>query len=351
MPLRRLLHRYVPAQFHDPVGLALRLIRTGDPAAWFAMAAAAAGAAAAPLDAVLAPSERRLVADLANRRTPLHPLILVCGAPRSGTTVVYQTLANHLPAAYFSNLTALFPRAPLVAQRLFGRFVAKPQAAYNSFYGRTAGLGGTSDALHLWDRWLGADRSVIPTELTADARQSLRDFFVAASHVFDRPLVNKNNSLNLSAHLVAECLPHATFLCLTREPRQLARSLYRARCDIHGTPTAAYGIAGPSGSDERDDPVRSVCRQAAFYDNVNRRQAERLGSERFWLVSYEDFCRDPTALVLRVACDALGDESCVVGQPPPSFASSRGERVPKDIAARIDAEFASADSASLPACG
>jgi hypothetical protein len=351
MPLRRLLHRYVPAQFHDPVGLALRLIRTGDPAAWFAMAAAAGGAAAAPLDAALAPSERRLVADLAARRTPLQPLILVCGAPRSGTTVVYQTLANHLPAAYFSNLTALYPRSPLVAQRLFGRFVAKPRASYESFYGRTAGLGGTSDALQLWDRWLGADRSMAPPELTDAARRDMRDFFVAASHVFDRPLVNKNNSLNLSAHLVAACLPHVTFICLTREPRRLARSLYRARCDIHGSADAAYGIAGPTVDVECDDPVQSVCRQARFYDEVNRQQAERLGPERFWLVSYEDFCRDPGTLVRRVAREALGDESRIIGQPPESFASSRGERVPADVAARIDAELAAADSASLSACG
>ena len=71
--------------------------------------------AAAPADFALSPFERRLTQSVT---VPRHPLILVCGAPRSGTTVVYQTLVNHLPVAYFSNLTALFPRSPLAAQRL-----------------------------------------------------------------------------------------------------------------------------------------------------------------------------------------------------------------------------------------
>jgi hypothetical protein len=346
-----MLHRYVPAQFHDPVGLAMRLVRTGDPAAWFAMAAAAGGAAAAPLDALLAARERRLVEDLAAQHIPRHPLILVCGAPRSGTTVVYQTLASHLPVAYFSNLTALFPRSPLVAQRLFARFVRKPGDAYHSFYGRTQGLGGTSDALFLWDRWLGVDRSVVPCEMRAKAAGAMRKFFAAADGVFDLPLINKNNSLNLSAHLVAEHLPHATFLCLTREPRQLARSLYRARCDIHGSTQVAYGAGGSDSTAEAVDPGRSVCQQARYYEDVNRRQVERLGADRFWLVSYEAFCCDPGALVRRVAAEILGDDQSIVGEPPRSFPSLRGERVPADVAARIDAEFAACPDTSLAACG
>ena len=336
----------------------MRLIRSGDPAAWFAMAAAAGGAAAAPLDAAFAPWERRLVrAAAAETRERGQPLIFVCGAPRSGTTVVYQTLVSHLPVAYFSNLTALFPQSPLVAQRLFGRFISRPNAEYHSFYGRTRGLGGTNDALTLWDRWLGTDRAMAPEAISADAGRSMSNFFAACDGVFGQPLVNKNNSLILSAHLVAECLPQATFICLSRERRQLARSLYRARCEIHGSPTAAYGVDRPRADVDSADPVAAVCDQASFYDETARRQVERLGSERFWIVGYEDFCREPGALVQRVARDILGGERSVVGQPPRSFSPSRSDRVPAEVAARIDAAFSNSNGApkgtpaSLAACG
>ncbi len=338
MSFRERLRHYVPAHFDDPIGLALRLIRSGDAAAMFAMAAAAGGVAATPLDAALSVVERRLLKS--RHKTPTHPQIFVCGAPRAGTTVVYQTLASHLPVAHFTNLTALFPRSPLTAQRLFGRFVRQRRPEYHSFYGRTQGLGGTSDALFLWDRWLGADRTSAPAELTPKQRREMQEFFAACDAVFDRPLLAKNNSLNLSAHLVAECLPNARFLCVTRDRRQLARSLYRARCDIHGAPETPYGVAPPA--EHSGDAVQSVCAQAAFYEDVNARQRERLGDERFWLVSYEEFCRNPGALVERVASEVLGNPRAMCNGTPKAFQPSTGDRVPPGVAQRIDAVLAGA---------
>jgi hypothetical protein len=330
----------VPAQFHDPFGLALRLVRSRDPAALFAMATAAGGLAAAPLDLLLQPIEARIVAEPAETQ---RPLIFVCGAPRSGTTVVYQTLVSHLPVAYFSNLTALFPRSPLTAHRLFARLMPKPAAAYQNFYGRTQGLSGTNDALFLWDRWLGSDRAAAPQAIDANRSRAMTSFFSACDREFARPLVNKNNSLNLSAHLVAELLPQATFLCVTRDLPRLAKSLYRARCDIHGRPDASYGIETPDALPANtSDAVASVCSQAQFYEQVNLQQRDRLGANRFWLVPYEDFCRDPRALVRQVAGDVLGDERLVEGKPPATFTASTSDRVPADIAARIDAFLAAA---------
>jgi hypothetical protein len=337
--VRQLLHRYVPAQFQDPFGLAMRLIRSRDPAALFAMATAAGGLAAAPLDFALQPIEARVVAQPVQAQ---RPLIFVCGAPRSGTTVVYQTLVSHLPVAYFSNLTALFPRSPLTAHRLFGRLSTKPIAAYQNFYGRTQGLSGTNDALFLWDRWLGSDRAAAPHVIEANRGRAMQSFFAACHREFARPLVNKNNSLNLSAHLVAELLPQATFLCVTRDVRRLARSLYRARCDIHGRPDAAYGVDTTGALPYTSDAVASVCSQARFYEQVNQQQRDRLGEERFWLVPYEEFCRDPGALVRRVAGNILGDVHLVEGEPPASFTASTSEGAPADIAARIDACLAAA---------
>lgn len=336
MATPQLLRRYVPAHFNDPVGLALRLVRTGDPAAWFAMATAAAGVAAAPLDLMLQRTERRYVT--ASAAAERQPLLFICGPPRSGTTVVYQTLVNHLPVAYFSNLTALFPRSPLSAHRLLERFVRRPkQATYRSYYGRTAGLAGTNDALHLWDRWLGVDRSHAPASIPAEQQQAMQAFFAACSQLFSRPLINKNNNLNATAHLVAECLPEARFLCLTRNRRDLAQSLFRARQEIHGAPDQPYGLADMSNHGL--DPIESVCEQVDMFEKLASLQQKRLG-DRFQIVEYEAFCRDPATLVRRVALELLGNEACVRTPIPSQFAPPRGNRLPADMTARLDAALA-----------
>jgi hypothetical protein len=308
------------------------------------MLAAAAGAAAAPLDVLLAGVEAQRVRASGEAN---HSLILVCGAPRSGTTLVYQTLVQHLPVAFFPNLTSLFPRSPLTSLKLFQRFLPARAPTYRSFYGRTPGLAGSNDALYLWDRWLGADRAVAPSSLSETNIAEMRSFFLSCDRLFDRPLANKNNSLNASAHLVAEALPQATFICVTRKPNALARSLYQARLDIHGSPHAAYGVSVRSDARRHGGidgsvlhPVQSVCEQALYYERLARMQQSRIGERRFWTVGYEDFCRAPGELVERVAAELLNETAVVQGRVPASFAASRSSRIDPRVGALIDERLA-----------
>jgi hypothetical protein len=174
----------------------------------------------------------------------------------------------------------------------------------------------------------------------------MRRFFAACDRLFDRPLANKNNSLNASAHLVAEALPQATFICVTRAPNRLARSLYQARLDIHGSEHAEYGVATSPGEapfGEIDvsvlDPVRSVCQQALYHGRLARIQQTRIGERRFWSVGYEEFCRAPAELVERVAAELLNDPAAVLGRVPRSFAASRSSRIDPSIGELIDARL------------
>jgi hypothetical protein len=252
---------------------------------------------------------------------------------------------NHLPVAYFSNLTSLFPRSPLSAQHLLGRFAKLTKPQYRSFYGKSAGLGAPNDALYLWDRWLGADRDHPAIQLGSEQFADMRRFFAAAIELYQRPLVNKNNNLVASADLVADCLPRAHFICLTRQRRSLARSLYQARCEIHGSPAMPYGLSSdaktnaiPQSSDVKD-PVKSVCEQVLYLERLGIRQCRKIGKERFWRVSYEDFCRDPARLVRRIADEILGDPGTIRGRIPDSFKVPNPQRIKYSVAEQIDAEF------------
>ncbi len=299
--LRRALHKFVPAHFHDPFGLAARLIRSGNEAARFAMVSAALGPLCLPLDLLLKARERRLY-DSAS--PPTRPIILVCGPPRSGTTLTAQVLIRNLPVAFINNLTSLFPRSPLTANRLFGKIPQARDVGYESYYGKTTRLSGPNDALYLWDRWLGADRTVIPDHLAPSAILDMRRFFGAFEQLYGAPLVAKNNSLNATARLVAEALPTARFLCLQRDPVYLAQSLLRARRDIHGGEESPYGLA--DAAEDVTDPIESVCRQVEFHEGLVRRQLEAIGADRFWIIPYETFCANPFATVERVAVEGVG---------------------------------------------
>jgi hypothetical protein len=308
--LRRAMHPFVPAGFHDPIGLARRLLRIKDPAALFAMRAAALAPLAMPLDLLLVPVEK-----LRYRRAtaPERPILLVCGAARSGTTLSAQLLMRNLKVSHFSNLTSIFPRSPLIADSTIGRFVTQANVTYRSFYGRTSGWSGPNDALYLWDRWLGRDRTRAPEWIAPKAQRAMVSFFGAMEQAAGRPTLGKNNALNASAHLVAEVLPTARFICIVRSRIPLALSLLKARIDIHGETGVPYGLM-PRDRRHGNDPIEDVCRQVLFHEALARQQLERLGPERFRLVHFEDVCRDPRGFVERIG-------SVVLGQKP-DFAST-----------------------------
>ncbi|HLV34371.1 MAG TPA: sulfotransferase [Spirillospora sp.] len=333
--MRAAFHRYIPAQFHDPFGLLVRLIRERDPAALFAIVVALLGIVAIPLDRVLEIFEKRLYAEA---KPPKQPMIFVCGAPRTGTTLVSQVLIANLPVAFFNNLTAIFPRSPITANRLFGRFLGKPQITYSSFYGKSVGFAGPNDALYIWDRWFGKDRTRIPTSLDEAAKNNMIQFFGAAEAFFQKPVLNKNNNLNTCAHLVADQFDNAWFICMNRDTKFLAQSLLKARLDIHGDAHVAYGISYTTDTETQEiDVIEDVCRQTLFHQQTILEQQAMIGPDRFWIIQYEDFCQNPAALLQRVYEEILkqpAPESVLAGIEP--FRVSNRVRLEPELFQKIE---------------
>jgi len=284
--------QYIPGVTGNSMQLAWKLLTSKKPEARAALFMAVGGVALMPLDALLA---RREAARYAAAPDPKQSLILVCGPARSGTTLVAQYLINSLNVAHINNLSSLFPRSPLTANKLFARCLPFREGNYAAYYGRSRFLSGVNDGLHLWDRWLGSDRNGIPTSLSSGATVSLPQFFGALQACDNRPLVNKANRLFTCAHLVAPLLPDAIFICLRRDPVQLAQSLLIARTEITGDRQIPYGIH----HDNRivQDPVEDVCRQVEFYDAQIQKQQNLLGSDKFMVIDYEAFCAKPDGLV------------------------------------------------------
>jgi len=316
--LRRPLDPFVPSHFQDLPGLAGRLLRDRHPAAMYAMGLAAVGTLLTPLDLLLQMSERQLY-----RRAPEPklPLIFVCGPPRSGTTLVTQVLINNLPVSYLNNLTAVFPRSPVKASLLFEPIIRKKEIEYKSFYGRTVRLSGPNDGLQQWDRWFGNDRKRVPTGLSDQQRDEMLAFFGAYENAFGKPLIAKNNILNTCAHLVAGALSTSHFICLTRDPVYLAQSLLRARLDLYGDAAIWYGVEDSAKSPRgRDDFIQDVCKQVLFHESKINEQLKLIGPERFWVVGYEEFCKQPKTLVRRLSEDVLkqplhGDRLLALDRP------------------------------------
>jgi hypothetical protein len=156
-------------------------------------------------------------------------------------------------------------------------------------------------------------------------------FFGALEFMTTRPFAGKNNALNASAHLIADVLPTSRFICLERDRLGLAASLYRARLQIQGTTDIPYGLM-PAERPAREDPIEDICRQVLFHEALARKQVERLGPKRFWVVKFEDVCRDPGAFLDKVGRDLL-DEA-------PDFSVLRRHWVRSRVSPPLDPQIA-----------
>jgi len=286
------------SNFNDPLGLIYRMLRTGDPAARYALCQAGLKIPFLALDRLLEFFEARR---LQNSGGQSQPILLVVGPPRSGTTLVYQVLSEQLPVSYFDNWGAMFPRSTITASRLLKRYSARPRTSYHSYYGNTAGFRGVNDGFHVWNRWLGNDRYSVPEEIDLETRKGMQQFFAAWSEAFGLPLLNKNNRNTLCMSLLASVLENAVFVVVTREPVFAAQSLMIAREHIQGDAAVGWGLgANRSRSGPKSSPLEDVADQVRFIYERLQEQLDRVPRERVVHVRYEDFCAEPSRLVARM---------------------------------------------------
>lgn len=288
--------------FRNPIGLVLRMLKTRDSAALGALLREALKIAATPLDLLMSLTEKRM---LSAAPASSLPIVLIVGAPRSGTTLVYQTLAHYCEMSYFSNLAAMFPRSPLAATRLCSPLQTSP-ADFHSYYGQTAPLLGPNDAFSLWNRWLGCDRYSTPDRLADEVAGEMRSFFAAWSAACGLPFLNKNNRNTDCCGLLASTLADVRLLVVRRNPLFVAQSLIHARESVQGDKHVGWGLAsrerhsaaGPLGY------IDDVCEQLVDIETRLVGQLDSVERDRVIECSYEDFCTDPRQ-ILDMVCAAV----------------------------------------------
>jgi hypothetical protein len=285
------------SNFQDPWGLVRRMLTSRQRGARAALMRAALRYAAIPFDIALRPFERRR---LSSADVMPHPIVLIVGGSRTGTTLLCQTLTRHLPVTYTSNIVEVFPRSPITASRLFRFLTLRRQRAnvsYQSYFGNTRGLGAPNDGFDIWNRWLGIDRYRSKQSLSSRESTELREFFEAWTTTFGQPMVNKNNRNCGVISLLARVLPQAHFVIVRRDPLYVAQSLLIARKCIQGDESIGWGFASQP---KTEYPIEAVCRQVAEVEKTLKRQQDDLDPSRITHVQYETFCADPVATVVRL---------------------------------------------------
>lgn len=222
----------------------------------------------------------------------LHPPIFIIGAPRSGTTMLYQVLLQTFRSAYISNLMALLPSLMVKMTRISKRVACQYRGSHNSSFGYIPGLLSPNEAGSIMQFWFEDARS--PHERDYVAR-TVR----AISAATDAPLVlkNVNNTLRIAA--IRSVLPDSRFIFIKRDPRFTAQSILLARRKF-GIQAGCWS-ATPPGHEEIDasDPMRLVLWQVLTLEAMASRACQDMPRTTL-VTTYENICQDAEAALAEI---------------------------------------------------
>lgn len=235
---------------------------------------------------------------------PQRP-IFVLGAPRSGSTLLYQLLVVRFDVAYLSNLHCRFFGAPAFAERAFGKRL-RPPADFSSRFGSTRGLAAPSECGPYWYRFFRKSPQHVSLAEADPARlerlrESVRVFATAAG----RPLVFKNlvNSVRLAP--LAAALPEALFVFVRRDEADTAASILAGRRTVHADEYEWWSVEPPQLERLRAlPPEEQVLEQVRAIESLVDETKEEIGHDRFLDLRYEDVCADTHRALASVAAFA-----------------------------------------------
>ncbi len=241
---------------------------------------------------------------------PQFPLLLLMGAPHSGTTLFMQWLAESQQWGYPSNAIARFHAAPYLGARIqqmliendyFGQISDfKKTEPFTSTMGLTTGALAPHEFWYFWRRFFPLEPDadiVLPEKLPLVDVASLNRELATLEAALEKPLAMKGMLLNWNIPFLNEAFEKVIFVNLKRNPAYVVQSMLEGRQKYFGTESLWYSFKPPEYAWLKDlPPVEQVAGQIHFIRQAVDAGIAQVGSERALTLHYEDFCQNPASV-------------------------------------------------------
>lgn len=235
-----------------------------------------------------------------------YPLILIMGAPRSGTTLFMQWLSGSGYFAYPSNMLSRFYGAPYIGAKIqlmltkhdFNGeiFDFVEEVPFVSRLGKTKGALAPNEFWYFWRRFFhfGEIQKLTSDELdTVDSKTFVAEI-AALEDAFGKPFAMKAMIMNWNIPYLAQILDKVLFVHIKRHPIYNAQSLIKARLDYYGDTNAWYSFKPPEYPHLASlEPFEQVAGQVYCTNNAVEEGLAAVPDSKKISVQYENFCADP----------------------------------------------------------
>lgn len=240
---------------------------------------------------------------LINSENDIPEPIFIIGAPRVGSTFLFQALIARYQFTHLTNLHSLFFRQPCLAEYMANilRFIGlRHSPHFQSKYGYTPGLLAPSEAGPTFRFWFGEADHLLGSHVTDSTR--IQQTVATLTKMSGGPFLSKNLFNSMRLQEILKCFPKAFLIWIQRDHDTTVRSIIKMRQDLHGNIEKWASVQVPRQEEIMQlEPKEQVQRQIkaieTYIDGIFSGRDQRFN----FTVSYEALCTDPNQTITAIS--------------------------------------------------
>lgn len=242
----------------------------------------------------LNPVERYLINKYKGQNIIYSPVFII-GAPRTGSTILYEYVTNYLDLKYINNFMAKFYKS-LYLSSLVSHKIFKDEShdCFDSKHGKTYGLNAPHECGSFWYRWLPKDKHFVKfDEIDSNSKDEIYTTITAITNKFNKPFIFKNLNAGQRMRLIKETFPNALFIYIKRNPLYTAQSILRGREKTYNDRSKWWSIMPKEYDELLDLPYpEQIVKQIYYLQKQIETDLSLFPSQNSYVIKYKDFCFD-----------------------------------------------------------
>lgn len=233
----------------------------------------------------------------------MAPLVFICFAPRSGSSVLAQYLAATNRFNYFSGFNARYWKSPVFSQLLEKKLGIRDHIlksgvdSLKSIYGYSDNPSMPHEFGFFWNQLLTDDHHLIDiSKVDEQVKSNFVNTLNTCRRLSDKPFFVKNGISAYNVPMLKELFPGALFLHLEREAEFVIQSIYQARLELYNDPNSWWSLVPANQLNiirEATNPFEEIAQQIrAINDQID--QVDTLK------ISYQEFCQAPQKILVQI---------------------------------------------------
>ncbi|MBO6536442.1 MAG: sulfotransferase [Balneolaceae bacterium] len=261
--------------------------------------------------------------------------VFIIGAPRSGSTLIYQAVVAEFGFSYLSNRHCTWFGAPwLIEQYTDALSNYRNSLSFDSKFGGTKGWYSPSECGNYWYRFFQKHPQFVSKKSFSEkAAKALQQSVSVLSKSANKPILFKNLMNVLRLEPLLDVFPNALFIVIERSPIDIAHSILEARFKLYQDYNEWFSVEVPNIQALKNEPPEvQVVEQIRSIYQLIQRQASTHPSQ-FMTLNYEQFCATPNKVIEKLQeffekHDLNTDQISLL---PDSFSLRREVRIEKSL--------------------